>query len=386
MTTPTSVVTLTAAIGIIATAAAGVHAQTIHKPAPGQLKKDTAPPAPVAGVSLKIADEKVPPGGIVQVKVLVTEPRPISTAGGSFTFDGLDTIEGVALMSPAGDAMGVAIWRGGQLTLSIVSPSTTFGTDPDYPILTVAGRVAATTPVGTSFPLAIDLASLQFADPSGTLYPVHAGGGELLVAPNVGVDDVMPGSADLPAGATVSILGRGFEPTTKIRFKEVLLSRVDFIDPFHMLATTGEPIRMHGRGIRVTNGSGAETTYFSYQRVRRQFTSANPTLRDAVPVFDSQQVTEATFGVRGASTGLALQNRGDVPVTAVVDLLDATGAVQCTAQVRIGASRYVLADLAEVFVGVPCAAPQAVRVRALSPIQVMGVAVEATGAAPIVPR
>jgi len=82
------------------------HGQTIRKTAPGQAKK-SEPPVPFAGVSLKIADEKVPPGGIAQVKLFVTEPRPISTAGGKFALDGFDAIEGVALMSPGGDAMGV---------------------------------------------------------------------------------------------------------------------------------------------------------------------------------------------------------------------------------------------------------------------------------------
>ena len=92
--------------------------QSIRKTAPGQAKT-TEPPAAFAGVSLKIGDEKVPPGGIAQVKLFVTEPRPISTAGGKFALDGFDAIEGVALMSPGGDAMGVGIWRGSVLTMSL---------------------------------------------------------------------------------------------------------------------------------------------------------------------------------------------------------------------------------------------------------------------------
>ena len=359
--------------------------QSIRKTAPGQAKT-TEPPAPFAGVSLKIGDEKVPPGGIAQVKLFVTEPRPISTAGGKFALDGFDAIEGVALMSPGGDAMGVGIWRGSVLTMSIVSPSTTFGTEPDYPILTIAGRVSATAPLGVSFPLDIDLASLQFADPSGTIYPVHGGSGELFIGQNVNVEDVLPGSADLPAGAVVSIPGRGFDPTTRVRFKEALLSNVTFVDPRHMLVTTGEPIRMHGRGIKVVNADGKETTYFSYQRVRRQFTSSEPTLRDAVAVFDSLQVTRAAFRVGAGTTGIALQNRGDAPVMAAAELLDSAGTTLATVPIRIGASRSLVADLSEVF-GIPYAPSQVVRVCAKGPIQVMGIAVTAPGAAaPIVPR
>ena len=367
---------------------AGVTAgrgQTVRKTPPGQAKK-SEPPVAFAGVSLKIADEKVPPGGIAQVKLFVTEPRPITTAGGRFSFDGFDSLEGVALMSPGGDAMGVGVWRGSALALSIVSPSTTFGTDPDYPILTVAGRVSARAPLGASFLLDMDLASLQFTDPSGTVYPVHGAGGELAVAQNVNVEDVLPGSADLPAGAVVSIPGRGFDRTTRIRFKEALLSDVTFVDPFHMLVTTGEPIPMHGRGIKVVNADGKETTYFWYQRVRRQFTSSEPTLRDAVAVFDSLQVTSAAFPVGAGTTGIGLQNRGDAPVTATAELVDAAGTVLASVPITIGASRSVVADLFEVF-GVAYAKSQVVRVRAGGPIQVMGIAVTAPGvAAPIVPR
>ena len=381
-------VALATAFFVCTAALTAARAQSVSKMPPGQAKKSVAaPPAVFPGVSLKIADETVPPGGIAQVKLFVTEPRPISTAGGKFAFDGFDSLEGVALMSPGGDAMGVGIWRGSSLTLSIVSPSTTFGTEPDYPILTVAGRVSPTAPLGASFLLDMDLASLQFADPSGTVYPVHGGSGELAIGRTVNVEDVLPGSADLPAGAVVSIPGRGFDRTTRIRFKEALLSDVTFVDPFHMLVTTAEPIRMHGRGIKVVNANGDETRYFSYQRVRRQFTSSEPTLRDAVAVFDSLQVTSAAFPVGAGTTGLGLQNRGDAPVMATAELLDAAGTLLQRVPIRIGASRSVVASLSEVFVGATFGASQVVRVRAEGPIQVMGIAVTAPGvASPIVPR
>jgi hypothetical protein len=153
-----------------------------------------------------------------------------------------------------------------------------------------------------------------------------------------------------------------------------------------MLVTTAEPIRMHGRGIKVVNADGKETTYFSYQRVRRQFTSSEPTLRDAVAVFDSLQVTRAAFPVGAGTTGIALQNRGDAAVTAAAELLDSAGTTLATVPIRIGASRSLVADLSEVF-GMPYDASQVVRVRAAGPIQVMGIAVTGPGvAAPIVPR
>src|SRR6267142_4916409 len=59
------------------------------------------------GVSLKIGQERVPPGGLAQVKLFVTEPRPISTGFASLDLDGLSEIVGIALTSPARDTLGV---------------------------------------------------------------------------------------------------------------------------------------------------------------------------------------------------------------------------------------------------------------------------------------
>ena len=102
----TAVAMATAFFLCTAGATAG-RAQIVRKTPPGQVKTSQPAPGVFPGVSLKIANEQVPPGGIAQVKLFVTEPRPISTAGGRFGFDGFDSIEGVALMSPGGDAMGV---------------------------------------------------------------------------------------------------------------------------------------------------------------------------------------------------------------------------------------------------------------------------------------
>ncbi len=132
----------------------------------------TLPAAEIfAGVSLKIADEEAPAGGMVQMKVLVTEAKPISTATGRFLFDGLENVDGIAINSPGRDAYGVAVLRAGELSTSVVSPSVTFGMNPDYPVLTMSGRVAANATSGTAFRFDIDPAAAQFRDRTGAVYP-----------------------------------------------------------------------------------------------------------------------------------------------------------------------------------------------------------------------
>src|SRR3954451_17004415 len=74
-----------------------------------------------AGVSLSVSKEIAPPGSLAQMKVFITEPKPISTGTGSFTFSGYDSIFGINVMSPTYDAAGIALVRGNNLSLSVIS-------------------------------------------------------------------------------------------------------------------------------------------------------------------------------------------------------------------------------------------------------------------------
>ena len=371
-----------AAVAAILVAEAGLPAQTsVQGTSPRDPRKSSEVEALFTGVSLKIRDEIAGPGGIAQAKLFVTEPKPISTAGGRLRFAAFGSIDGVALMSPAGDTLGVAIVDGNELTVSIVSPSATFGTlDPDYPILTVVGRVPATAAVGSALPLEIDAASLRFTDGAGTIYPVDAKSGLLFVRPNVGVDDVSPGSADVVPGDVVTILGRGFKPTTRIRFKEVLLSKTQFLSATSMRVTLAQPTHMHGQGIKVINRDGAETMYFSYQRAARQSAGTHPAFANTVPIFADTETTAASVDVRGAVTGLAIQNRQAAAARVAAELVRADGQVAATATLAIEPNRFAVVELAELF-GVAYSASQVVRVRSPLPVQVMGIAVDAAGSA-----
>jgi hypothetical protein len=343
------------------------------------------PEPPFVGLSLEVEDEIVAPGGLAQVKLFVTEPQPISTAGGRLRFAGFSSFEGIALMSPAGDTVGVAVVQGSELVVSIISPSATFGLNPDYPILTVAGRVPEDAALGATFPLDIDEGSLRFTDAAGALYPIHANGGQLQIASNVGVHDVIPGSADVAVGDVVTIFGRGFVPRTRVRFEETALSAVEFVDPSQLRVTLAEPTRMHGLGIKIDNRNGAETEYFSYQRTSRQGTSRHPVLSSAVPLFSDGAATDAVLRVDGASTGLAVQNLQAAPAEIVAELLDAKAAVRARAALTVRSNRFVVAELSELF-DVWYSPGQQVRVRSLVPIQVMGIAIDAAGSAsPIAP-
>jgi IPT/TIG domain-containing protein len=216
---------------------------------------------PFAGVSLKVSRETAPPGGIAQVKMEITEPRPISTGGLRFRSEGWD-VAGVAAMSPANDSYGVAQVDNGQVQFAIASPTGSFGTDPDYPVFTVALRVPATSALGTISPVGLEGDPPRFISPAGTVYPTDIKDGWVTVNRGISIDDVVPGSSDLAAGSVVTIVGRGFRPTTRIKFGETILSAVRFIDSTHMQVVLASAARMHGMRIRAENKDGAKTEYF----------------------------------------------------------------------------------------------------------------------------
>ena len=337
-----------------------------------------------AGAEFKFGNEKVPPGGLAQAKLFLTQPKPISSGFADFSLDGFSEFVGIELISPAHDTTGVALVNGSRLTFSILSPSATFGMSSDYPLLTVAARVPATVPAGTTIPLNMDVAALRFTDASGAVYPVLFTAGSVLVTPNVGIDDVIPGSADVPIGGTVTVVGRGFVRGTNVKIKEVLLAGVEYVDASHLRLTTAQAVHMNGVTVMVSNPDGSQAKYFSYLRATRQAASLNPTLQRAVPLFADVDVTSALVGVTGNTTGLAIKNRQHDSVSIDAELLDASGASVAAVTFAVRPSQFLLLEISELF-GVSYSPLQTIRVHAATPVQVMGVAVDASGAATPIP-
>src|SRR5438552_757037 len=93
----------------------------------------TAPGA----AEVRTLSERVPAAGTVQVKFLLTQPRPITSGGSAFATDGFSVL-GVSLTSPLGDTAGAAVSHNGSLYVSVISPNSDFGTNLDYPFMTIA--------------------------------------------------------------------------------------------------------------------------------------------------------------------------------------------------------------------------------------------------------
>ena len=117
-------------------------------------------------IEVRVADETVPPGGLVQLKLMMTDPRPISV--GKMSLTALDPnvfgdVVGVALFSDLGDVAAAAVVQGGKVSAQFATdsrftsdPTRTYGQDGDYPLMTVVVGTKANTPVGTQKQVTID--------------------------------------------------------------------------------------------------------------------------------------------------------------------------------------------------------------------------------------
>ena len=364
------------------------------------------------GLSLRVNDEAAPAGSTVQIKIDVTEPKPISTGRGKIRTRGIAMVQGIVLMNEGQDTFGVAMVDGDELSFAITSPSSLFGTPADYPILGIAGTVAG-APLGSSFPLTLDPAGLGFRDPSGALYPTEIKDGTLTVANVVAIGDVSPGSSVVPAGGVVRITGVNFTPDTRIDVGESDIAEKRFISSQQIDVVLAETTNMHGARIRARNdgkNDRSESEYFSYERTSG-IGSNDPILGRAVPLFAPAAYATATvdFPVAPGSTtsrrksravrpsrpsggsssngltlGLALQNLDRARATVTVELLDRFGHVYAVNTVAVGPSQYLVRELGEIF-GI-VTPPAAFRIRSNLSLQVLGlVADPATGTASALP-
>jgi hypothetical protein len=327
-------------------------------------------------LDMRVSSEWVPPGAITQVKVEVTEATPITT-GDSHVLWSLGAIDGVALGSS--DSAGVAVVRAGVVELSILSPTGSFGLSSDYPAFTLTGRVPAAAPLGTRIPVRLDADTLQMFDANGEMYTaMDIDHGQVIVANRITVSDVVPGSADLPAGSVVSIFGTGFNRDTRIWFGDTTLAQVRYVSPTQMNVILAEPARMHGMRVRARNEDGFRVEYFSYQRTRRAAPSADVLLAHAVPVFPLRGMNAATVRVDATTVGLALQNIETTDALVFAELTNDEGLEFRSGPIPVGVNRFLVRTLDEIF---GAAGPGIVRLTSTGALQVLGIDVDATGAA-----
>src|SRR5215470_13602373 len=99
-------------------------------------------------VSIHTLNERDPAGGWVQIKNLISQPRPISSGGARLASDGF-SIAGAAVFSPLGDCAGTAIEQSGDVTVQMISPNADWASGTDGPVLVVTLNIPATVTAGS---------------------------------------------------------------------------------------------------------------------------------------------------------------------------------------------------------------------------------------------
>lgn len=323
-----------------------------------------------------VADETIPPGGTVQLKFSLTEPRPIMIGASVSALDtvAVDALFGVSLYSPAGDVFGVARYQDGQFNVNYISPLGRFGTFVDYPILTITAHVRQDAIAGYQSRISLAAGS-TYGNLLGQLFPfVEPKPGILTVGGSAAIHNVVPGGGAWPAGTRVKILGTGFTPATKLRTKFQVRS-TEFISPNEIDVVLDLDTRMDSQPIEIVNPDGSKEKYYSYLRGVESVASSNALIASAEPVFPLISLQRATVGQlpRGLNgtivTALAIQNPNSAPVTVVLTASTALGQVGHNS-ITLNFAEKITRELGEFF-GTPLAPGTIVRLAATLPVQLV---------------
>jgi hypothetical protein len=264
---------------------------------------------------IRTFSEKAPAGGTVQVKNMFTQPHPISSGGASFALADM-SVDGVAVSSPLGDTAGAAVVRNGKLYVSVVSPSSDFGTNLDYPFLTITMDVPIAAKAGSSMPLS--LSGLSFQSPDGPLTFVDPKPGALTVGGTISVRGVYPGGGTWPAGTAIKVRGTGFQPGTKLSTR-MKISPPVYVSPVEMRFTLQENTTLDQQPILAGNPDGSQVVYFSYLRGTLVQAPSRALLQATEPIFPARtqgivNIHPLPVAAPGQFTGLAVQNPTPGPV------------------------------------------------------------------------
>ncbi len=330
------------------------------------------------GVELRIPDETVPPGGMLQLKVEITEPRPISKGGqkAAYAAGFLGPVQGIALFSPAGDASGTAVLSKGAAHFSLHSPIADMGNVIDYPVVTVAIPVKPTATPGNTASLVLDPSISQWFDPTAQNYPVLLTNGILTVGGTLSITNVVPGGGVVPAGIKIAILGVGFQPDSTVQVNEAILATQTYVSANEIDVTLTTDVNMTSRRIRVINNSTNERAeYFSYQRTTPMGKSKHALIAATVPLF--AETTWSTGYFKPVLSGsqfsaIALENPTATTVKAKLQLFTSNGTLLATHSLRLKPNKRWSRDLVEWFVGVVPGNGTTLKITASAPIPMLG--------------
>jgi IPT/TIG domain len=265
---------------------------------------------------------------MLQLTVLLTEPKPIRRGSTQLAFasTALGQVQGLSIYSPAGDAIGAAVVRGGNVKMIVSSAQLDYGMDLDTPVAAISIPVLSTALPGQTVNLTLDPKSV-WLDPNGNPYPTLVTQGMLTVGGTLSISNIVPGGGVAPAGSTVKVLGMGFQPDSKVDINEALTSSTHFVSSKEIDVVLAADTQMDGKRVRVENRSSNEmAVYYSYLRTKPLGQSALPLLAKTEPLFSRVLYTKGYYRTVAGTTflGVAVRNSNPQSANITVKLFSAS--------------------------------------------------------------
>lgn len=339
----------------------------------GPLAAQTAP------VEIRVSNETAPAGGMAQIKVSLTSPKPIITGVMSTDLSGgfIDSIDGIEMFNATGDVVGAAVVRGSRINARFTSPKGTFGSTTDYPLLTIAVTLSKSLLPGQKFPVALDPTASFWQDLLGPV-TVSLVPGSITVGGSVSITNVVPGGGTIPPGGSFSIFGMGFSSRTKISVRGLTASSIQYVSPTQFQVTVKDGGVLDGALIQALNPDNSTDNYYSYMRGVRMGVSAQPLLAETVPVFSILTATEAVLPSTISPlvnpsyfTGIALQNPSPATASVLVEARSGAGALLGSTAVTIPNGSRFSREASELF-GFVLPTGAYMHVMSSAPVQVLG--------------
>lgn len=326
---------------------------------------------PAGTAEVHTFSEKIPAGGTVQAKYSLTTPRPIFGGGPKLmTYD--FTVNGVAITSPLGDAAGVALSQNGTLAVEIISPSGDYGTNLDYPFMTVAMTIPDSKSVGSQYPIVFP--DTVYDTPSGPITFSDPKPGILTVGGSVSIHGAVPGGGTWPAGTLIHVQGTGFVKGTKLITKMRMSSPV-YVSPTEMTFVLQTSTTLDSQPITAQNPDGSTATYYSYLRGVSVSLPSRAMLQNADPIFQSQThgfATAAPLPVMAPWQFMAFAVQNPTEGPAVVTFYHQRTGV--TATVLLPSCGRVMDEISALFNGLSLLPGDVISINATSGVQILGMA------------
>lgn len=331
------------------------------------------------GLWLKVSDEAAPAGGVVQVQVSLTEPKPIIRTKMRLLFDGgvVNDVLSTGIFSPLGEASGTAIRYGDSIHVEVVSPGGDWGSDEDHPILTATVRLRPDADPSAASVFRVDDASV-FYTPSGAVYGIESNApGSVRTGGTLAINEVIPSGGVVEAGQPVVLIGEGFDAGTKVEIENASPVRAVFVSPTELLVFPAEALQLDVKRISVQTAVGETKSFYSTLNSATAYESGYDLVAAMEPLFSPRIYTSASIGLPPLQDeadfhGIAVQNPNASGVTVQVRLLSDSGdPIASTVFLLLGDERLTNA-LDDLFPGVDLTGASKIEITGSGAVQLMG--------------